>query len=151
MGAGDYEAGSGPAGSDPVVSTGPSIAKRYPVPIFDPATKDFTLNSDGQYASTHPVDQAVALALGIQLGKVTSDVALGNSLKEIVKAGAPTLQSNVETRIRVALKTLLDAGDIELGTITVETAQFGGFAVAVPYRNLRVLSDQQRKALVPLT
>jgi hypothetical protein len=151
MGAGDYPAGAGPAGSDPIVSTGPAVDKRFPVPLYDLQSKDFPLDSFGEYRATHPVDQAVSLALGIQLGKVAGDPTLGNSLKAIIKAGGPTLQNNVETRIRTALKALLDASDIELGTIVVETIPLGGFLVAIPYRNLRVLSSQQQTKRLPLT
>jgi hypothetical protein len=151
MGAGDYPAGAGPAGSDPIVSTGPAVDKQFPVPLYDLVTKDFPLDAHGEYLATHPVDQAVALALGIQAGKVAGDPALGNTLKAIIKAGGPTLQNNVETRIRTALQTLLNAGDIEIGTIVVETIPLGGFLVAVAYRNLRILSSAQKTARIPLT
>jgi hypothetical protein len=151
MGAGDFPAGSGPAGSDPVVSTGPALTNSFPVPKFDAGLKDFPLDEDGHYISVHPVDQAVNLALGVQDGKVASVSGLGNALKAIVYAGGPRLQNEVTTAVRNALRKLLNAGDIELGPITVEPVAFGGFLVAVEWRNLRVLNAQNRTSRLSTT
>lgn len=138
MGAGTGAAGSAPAGADPFTSTPPGTVVQLDPVRYDPSTRSFPRDPDtGLIETIHWVDAAVVLALTIQNGSHASYTTLGNALRDIVRAGGPSLQSQVEDRVRIALKALLDRKDIVVTSIQTATPLRGQVVVAVSYINLR--------------
>jgi hypothetical protein len=141
MGAGEFPAGAGLAGSDPVNPASASIFGRAPARAltFDLLTRRFLFNSDGSATDTHPVDQKVVLALGVELGALLAAPTIGNRLRARLSRVAPQKIAAIALdEVRVTLKRLLDANDIALLSVDVdgETVR-GRVTIAIAYVNLR--------------
>lgn len=145
--------GFGPLGA-PLLDedAAPRARATYPRALwFDGATRDYALDADGRYRDLHPVDQKVALALLVELGRVTSAPAIGSTIKSVAP-NAPTTPAAVEAAVRRALAPMLRAQEIRLravpGTtvgIQVESGEHGRLEVAVYYVNLaRAATDPAR-------
>ena len=144
-GAGSSGAGLGPAGFDVVTEpTAPRNVTRPRAILFQLNGCDFPLDDDGRYEDVHPVDQWVALQLGIALGTVGSSPLVGSPLRRITHAGAPRTRAQVEDAVRVALKPKLDTREIRIDRIDYEPTPYGGFKVAVAYQNLLAQADRER-------
>lgn len=143
-GAGTSPAGIGPAGADPVgdysstaivdLSGGGVLVSRFDlsthsIPV-DPVT--------GLIKRVHWVDQAVALALGVTNGKLTSQPSLGNRLRLVQRNNRIRLQAEVNDAVRVALTALIDRGDIVVTDIQISIPVPSQTIVAVFYLNLRL-------------
>lgn len=147
---GDYPAGVGPAGYDPVVP--PSAPRRVRPPVslhFDGATRDFILRDDGFYDEVHPVDQQVALALLISEGVVAAVPEVGNRLRTINRVPFAVARSTAKDYVNLALSGLLASKSIAIDKIDVEGTR-GALFVAVTYRNLLARDPRARTARVPL-
>jgi hypothetical protein len=152
MGAGDYPAGIGPAGFDPVQSPSQRLVLYAPPSLyFDLSTRSFPYDARGALVGVHPVDQEVELALGITAGSLGSAPAQGHTLRFITSPSAPDAERQVEDRVNRALARLLERGDI-----TVRSARFvrpappGRLLVAVEYVNLRLKPPALRRIQRPL-
>lgn len=144
-GAGSYGAGMGPAGFDPVAD--PSAPRRVTPPralLFQLNGFDFPLDDDGLYQAVHPVDQWVALQVGVSLGAIGTSATAGNRLRRITHVGAPSTQREVEDAIRIALAAKVNDGSIRIDAIEYEAKSFGGFKVALTYTNLRAQAERAR-------
>ncbi len=151
MGAGDFEAGLGLAGEDPLPELSPARNVTPPDALwFDGATADFLLEN-GLYRSLHPVDQAVALALCIRQNTLGSAPNTGNLLRTIRKLG-PTTAATADTMVRNALSSLVLNGDIEIREVQVQTrTPQGALLVAVTYKNLRKTAPLPQKIVANLS
>lgn len=150
MGAGDFDAGLGLAGEDPLPALTPPRNVQPPVALwFDGASADFLLDTGtGLYVPLHPVDQAVALALCIREGTLGSAPEVGNQLRTIRKLG-PTTAATADTMVRNALSNLVQNKDIDLRKVEVQTrTPQGALLVAVTYHNLRRDAQQPRTVMV---
>lgn len=137
MSLGSYPLGAGPLGFAPVAAASAAGARQPQAHLFSPMTHDAVLLPGGSLLAAHPVDQAVALALGIKRGSIGSAPDQGNTLGDIEHAGRD-LESQVEQRVQQALSVLIDRGDIRLdGVVTVR--QPSGWYADVNYQNLRLL------------
>lgn len=147
-------AGGCPAGSEP--------CSEYILPAYDPArivsppsallfdgaTADNPLLTSGQYASIHPVDQAVALALLVRSGTLASAPNVGARFREIRKIIATT-PAQATDFARQALATLVAAKSIAVLSIVVEANQSSGsFVIVVNYRNLRTGIKQPARTVI---
>ena len=144
-GAGTFSAGNGsPAGLDPVQppSAVAIVPKPTQPPLFDISIRQFRRNSDGTLATIHWVDQAVALAMGIPAGGITSAPGIGNTLRKIKRAAGPRLQSDVKDAILVALGALIARNDITIVELTVLTPVPSQILIALTYVNMRLLPTQ---------
>lgn len=150
MGAGEFPAGEGPAGLDPPApALADSTTKR--VPYFDPFTKSFPLelNGSGEFQAVHPVDQAVALALGIQLNGVAAQPGRGLDIQRLRRASRATVALTVADVVRIALADLVAAGDITLNGTPLMADANGRPWYFVDYTNLRLPAQPRRQMPVP--
>lgn len=137
MGAGDFPAGFGPCGMDPLPPPVPPRAVTPPAALrFDGATKDFLLDAEGHYLAIHPVDQAVALALLVGLGTAPSAPAVGAAFRQI-KRITPSTKVQATNMATAALAALVRAGKVGVLSIAVEVRlPQGATLIAVTYQNL---------------
>lgn len=141
MPAGTTYAGAGPAGADPVgaLSAPAILIQTSNAALWDVATKSVLVDAtSGLVKRIHWVDQAVALALGIPIGSLSSQPTLGHTLRLIKRGDGPTLKAEVDDAVRLALKTLLDAGDIVVISVVTTTPIRSQIVVAVSYMNMRL-------------
>ncbi len=137
MGAGMFPAGSGPSGLDPLAPPSPPRSVTPPAALyFDGQTQGFPLDAQGHYVGIHPVDQAVALALIVRLGTLGSVPGLGAGFRNIRKITTST-GTQATDMARIALASIVQAGDIMILDIQVETRRTGAVLIAVSYKNLR--------------
>lgn len=148
-GAGAYGAGIGPAGFDPIADpTAPRAVVAPAAILFQLNGRDFPLDANGLHTSIHPVDQVVAIAVGVSLGMIGTSPSAGNRLRRITHVGAPSTRRAVVDAIRLALADKVSAGDISIDGIDYEAKAFGGFKVALRYKNLRAAADRARSLSV---
>ena len=118
-GAGSYDAGLGPAGHDPtevgVMQTGgvPILG----VPKFDPLTKTDPVVDDGSNEEVSAVWQEVAHRIGIPLGAIAATPNVGLNVARIREATASNAQRTVEDVLAVALKPMIDRGDVKIDRV----------------------------------
>lgn len=144
---GAFPLGIGPAGHDPVADAAERAADQGPLGVFfDARTRDAKLRTDGTFEATHPVDQRVVVALTIANGGVKSAPTAGQSFTAIKYLG-PTLEAEVKDAIRLALKAIVDARDINVIGIRVERVE-GGFVFEIDYQNLRLTGSPVRTLTV---
>jgi hypothetical protein len=139
MGAGDYAAGDGPAGDDVTAAVGPPRAVTLPAAIqYDGATGDYPLDANGRYISLHPVSQRVALKLLLRQGSIASAPDVGSGFAAIGRGSSAAREDQARKIVKTTLKSDIDAGDIELVRVDVDT-KTSAFAtlVAVYFMNLR--------------
>lgn len=144
MSAGSFAAGSTPAGYDSVYASVGKVRRLPQALYFDLATADFPIDANGFYKSVHPVDQRVALSLGVLEGTLASVPELGQRLRRITRISPTRAKRAVEDVIDLALDDLIEAGDIRLERVEVDTSIRGRTLVAVNYVNLRLLPLQSR-------
>lgn len=140
MGAGDYGAGLGGAGFDPVLPASSPITDAAPplAVYFDLATKTYLSNADGTLKGMHPVDQRVVLALGIEAGSLTGVPSQGHRFRSRLSRVPPaTIPRIALDETRLALKNLLLAKDILLLAVETDTTVRGRVLIAVTYVNMR--------------
>lgn len=136
---GAFRMGSGPMGFDPLIFTTPAPPPPLnPARNWDAAIRAFDQLSDGTFLGVHPVDQMVQMLLTIEQGSVP---ALGN-VGQRYRArllGAPPQQvpTIVLDETKVAIKQLLDAGDVALLGVTADASVKGRVLISVAYQNLR--------------
>lgn len=148
---GDFPAGEGPLGFDPVAPLVPPRRARPPASLlFDGATRDFPLDKDGFYREIHSVDQRVALALLVTEGTIASASELGSRLRRIDRVPRGVMKSTAINHVRRALSALVAERSIRIDAIEVETPADGTLLVAVTYANLHLRGNEARTARVPL-
>lgn len=148
-GAGDFPAGDGAAGYDPVAE--PTAPRNVTAPralLFQLNGFDFPLDENGLYAEADPVDSFVQLNVGIVLGAIGTSPEAGNRLRRITHVGAPSTQREVEDAIRGRLAERVTAGDVRIDAINYEARPFGGFKVELSYTNLRAQAERARRLSV---
>jgi hypothetical protein len=140
MGLGQAPFGIGLCGFDPVSPASPAPSYQGPRAVFiDTATRDAVLLSDGTFQAVHPVDQAVLIALTINLGTLGSVPTEGQGFTAIAYSTAD-ITARVSDAVRVALKTITDRGDATVLGIRVQRIPFG-WVSEVTYRN-NVLGEE---------
>lgn len=140
MGAGSFGAGLGHAGMDPLILLAPPPVIVTPRALkFDPRTKQFVRNADGQMADVHPIDQAVAFLLWVEQNSVPSRPSLGARVRARTARADPRLIPGIVTdEVTTTLRPLANRGDITLLSVVVDTATNPGLvAYAATYVNLR--------------
>lgn len=145
MGIGDYPCGNGPCGHDPVAAPSARVVGTSAIPYYDPTVRGFKVDTNGDLVSVHPVIQEAAFALGVELGSIPATPRLGLDRRRILKARREDVQRTAEDAVSVALKRLLDRGDIAVVRVVTER-QYGRVAMDVEIVNLR---DPSRR-VVPI-
>jgi hypothetical protein len=133
----DYPFGTGPLGFDPVIVTDARPFARAPsAQEFDLATKDFPLDSAGNFRALHPVDQGVALSF-VRRGSIKSAPLVGNTLHLITDMSPARLEQQVQTRVDDAfpLRVLVKDGSVTTLRIEHDISVHGRLGVAYYFRN----------------
>lgn len=149
MPAGAFSAGTWPAGAPLAAGSLPSSWTTPAAAMFDGATRDVPLDSDGQYRAVHPVDQTVALRCLVAKGKLSSHPELGNRLLLETHNDPQRRQAVVENHFRAfdVLGELVENGDIAIVSIVTDAgalSQTNATLAVVTYRNLRLLGSEDR-------
>jgi hypothetical protein len=146
MGAGDFTAGTSDlAGEDPVAELSAPRNAQAPIALaFDAATRTFLRDDDGRYYSVHPVDQKVALAIFVELGKITAAPNEGGTLRSIKYLDPAKIEADARDRIQRALARVLSPGDIaEVGLKVAQPTRWS-VRIVYEYRNLREPGSRPR-------
>lgn len=133
-----YGAGLAPAGFGAAGDATPYVEPSLPVALqYDGATGDWIIDSGGEYATVHPVDQGVALALCVPRGSIRYARSVGSDIKEIDDLSEPGLRGRVEDAVKTAipLASYLADGSVTIRSIDYETRPAGGLVVRVVYQN----------------
>jgi hypothetical protein len=148
MPAGFYSAGTGFSGADPVAafSLPPKVLRTTNAALWDLSTKTVLRDeATGLIKRIHWVDQAVALALGVQLGSVPSDPGLGHRLREIKRSSEAKLKTACIDAVNQALSALIERNDIAVFAIAVNASVRSQIAVAVSYANLHTNPSRNKQ------
>lgn len=147
MGFGSDQFGFGKFGYEllPTVN-GPK--RKAPVAIFyDPETRTFPL-LEGELVPIHPVDQAVALSLGVPLGSLAHQSGVGIDQAKLLRTLRQRMQATVTDEVRRCLKVLIDAGHIRLIGSPLTPDANGRPIFYVDYENLATRTKSQKKVNV---
>ncbi len=137
MAAGLFEAGADEAGELAAAPEAP-VTPTMPLALrLNPETRKHVLNSDGAFASLHPVDSQVVNALFIVSKALRSSPETGNGLRGLGSPRSPRARAFVEDQVRLALKDLISGGDIQVLGIEFEPSSYTA-KVGVDYVNLRL-------------
>lgn len=136
MGLGTDPCGMSACGLDLQQPSGRSNRRIPDALAFDGQTRDFILDENGQYESDHPVDAKVFLICRTVIGTIRSAPELGQTVGQIQYIDPLTIQATVSDRFRTALQATVDAGEIRILRIEVESSPFGRIVTAVHYVNL---------------
>jgi len=133
---GDYEAGSGPAGFDPIaISTRPTAAAPTAL-LYDLETRQTLLDSNGYARSMDPVDQEVRFCIGVELGAFPSSPTTGIDLGRLRRARSEAVQQVAVDAVNVALAGPLGRGDVRVDKV-ISSNDNGRIMLWVYYTNLR--------------
>lgn len=154
MGAGNFPAGVGPAGLDPVYVATPTTPGTFPTALaFDPGLRGYVQNADGTMKSIDPVDAEVALLLGIEQGSIPSAATLGQKLRAVLTRTPPSKQKAIATQevLRV-LGPLLNAASPTIALINVAVdssgAKRGAISIGITYQNLTLRGSKPQTVQV---
>lgn len=119
----------------------PSGRKPYlPAALYyDGRTRDFLLDSNGQYRGIHPSDEGMAMSFSMRKGDCSAAPDVGNTLYEITYITADDIDAQIETHVRNAYpcSRLIAEGKVRIDSIVHETRpESNGLAVVVNYTNL---------------
>lgn len=140
MGFGDFPWGTTPFGIDiPAQASVPGQVQPLQAMLYDIGTRGFPILPNGLISGVHPIDQKVALAMGIVNGQVKDDPTLG------INFGALSRQNNGKKQIiaeqliaqQVVLKKLVQTDDITILDVLTDTPTRGNDQVALDYINNR--------------
>lgn len=139
MGAGDFSAGVGMAGLDPVFSTKRKTRRLDVATFFDLSVRDAVLLEDGRITAAHPVDQQVQMSFAIERGTLRSAPEIGHTLRQLRRGNRQQVTQDFIARVldaqpyaQLILEQKIEHLGVEL-TVPASGAVFG----FIKYRNLR--------------
>lgn len=136
MALGSFACGIGPCGFAPVGAITERISGAAAIPYYDPAIRGLPLLANGDLATAHPIIQEASLALGVVLGSIPATPGLGLNVKRILRARRAEVQQVATDEVNVALKRLIDAGDIRVVRVAAFSRD-GRVAMDTEIANLR--------------
>ena len=125
-----------PCGLDSQTVTAVTTRSAPAALAFDGSSRNFKLDSDGQYESAHPIDARVFNLLRIAAGSIRSAVDVGQTVRAIRYIDQRTIRATIEDRVRTVLAPMIAAGEIRLLTVDIDTETRGRVLFAVNYVNL---------------
>lgn len=134
MGLGEDPLGAPRLGLD--ATPRPERGKLAPIAakIYNPKTKSFEVNQDGQYGGQHPVDQFVVMNCTLVLGTIRSAKSFGNPAQTYPVIG-PREIDRVRKRILQSLSPKVASGELRVHNVVVVSSR-GRTLVGVDYTNL---------------
>ena len=151
MGAGEFAAGDGGAGEDPVAAASPAVNLQPPAAAFlDLATRNLRVNQDGSYAVMHPADQAAQLSFMVRRGTLSSSPNIGHTFFEAPPLSGAAKQKDLDLRAQDAFpfRQLVAAKVLAFEGVEVQTPKFGETRIAIHYRNLVLDPTKTQTAFV---
>lgn len=135
-GAGAFLAGEGLAGWDPLDAMADRPPRTaVPAPKFDPTTRRYVVLENGALEDEHPVIARARHLLGIRKRGLTSSPNDGIRLGRLREARREQRQREAEDAVNVALKELIDNGDLVVERVLISNP-FDG-TIYPEIRNLR--------------
>lgn len=102
--------------------------------FIDPSSKDYVVDQYGRTVGDNSIAQQVYLALITTKGSC-ANFTLGNDFKKIKTYNSKTIQAQISTQVRLALKTLIDNKSITLINVSVVLSQVQTISIKVEWRN----------------
>jgi hypothetical protein len=136
MGAGSSPLGAAPAGFDELAATAASLVKRPAALKIDGQTKDFVSDGAGGYETVHPVDAKFFNRLRIAQGSISSAPGLGQGISSLQWIDPLTINAFVTDQVTLATQDMVDAGEVKIHQILVDTQTRGRVMFQVDYTNL---------------
>lgn len=123
---------------DPVHETATSYVPPL-APLYDIRTRSFPLNIDGTLKGINPIDQMMALALGMINGQIKGVASQGTNYKSLSRLAPDQLQPAAENIVltQTIVARLVQNGDVTILTITTFVVSPGSNQVGVEYLNNR--------------
>lgn len=120
----------GGAGFDPPFVNTPAVSVPPVALRYEGLLKDWVLDAPGNYRSVTSTEQGMITSICVNQGQIKSSPQTGNTLDQIVYLGSPTLQADVEDRIRKSnpAAALVASGKARISKIVVQTS--GGRLIA---------------------
>lgn len=143
MGAGDFGAGAGGAGSDPVYKPAPLPAvNAQGVPWYEPKLRQVLLtDASGNPQRVHPIDAIVVARTTSTKGGSASSPDLGQQIKDLFRLSPPSKWPTIAyQQMYAVLEDLIIAGDITLHGVTL-TGSATSPVVSPNYTNNRRLPN----------
>lgn len=139
MGLGQFPAGVGPYGFDPVPDPTPvTPATEMQSAYFDLGLRDVPLDDDGNLKQMHPVDQAMQLAIGMRTGTFKARPTDGIKLAELQRLAPARRLATVITKVNAAANDLIKNGDVRIELVElIDQDVRGRLFFVVHYFNLR--------------
>jgi len=141
MGAGQFGAGFGSAGVDPVyVPVSPSVVVPPRAVKYDPSVKGFLLtDASGNAIDIHPVDQMVAVRWTWEQGVSASSPSVGQKIRaRMAQVGPSKWLAIAVDEFNQAVADLVAAGDVKVLGVTQAVNPSNNSIVFIPsYVNLR--------------
>lgn len=151
MGAGQFPAGLGPAGEDPVAQASRASNNSPPNAAYlDLKARNLLLNADGSTASMHPVDQAAQWSFLIRRGTLQADPRVGHTFFDAPALTGAAKLNDLRLRARDAFpfSRLIANRDVEFIDIQLADPKKGETGIGVFYRNLRLDATKTQTAIV---
>ncbi len=136
MGFGLDPFGLAPAGLDLPATTERRDATTPQALVLDGPTRQFVVNADGRFASTHWVDAKLFNRLRIRKGSVRSAPELGNDVGNLEYIDPLTIDAYVRDQIRLVTEDMIAAGEIAERSVELDLSERGRVAYAYNYVNL---------------
>lgn len=144
---GSFPAGFGPAGIDPAASSAAAAALPTGAPALDGLTRDFIQDATtGDFARQHPIDAKFFNLMRIVVGSVRSALAVGQGIGNLKWIDPRTINAFVTDQVTQAAAQMLEAGEIAIHQVIIDSAVRGRVAFQVDYTNLQT---GQRQTLKP--
>lgn len=124
-----------------VTALGSGVSPTLPAITENPITADYIDPATGEYASMvqglNPIDAQVILAMTTIRGSGAAVKDQGQRLSDIDKI-RKTVEREIQSEVRLALKQLIQQHDIRLGTFAFDKQPSNDYVgVVIEYTNLR--------------
>jgi hypothetical protein len=140
MPAGQYPAGAGPAGGDPIVPGSLLAPRNPPAAIYlDGASKDALVDPDGFWVEMDPIDQQVVTTFTTPKGSLKHAKEIGHEFRSMPRKTGKALDNELRARAARArpFADLLGKGVVTLDAVYITRQKTGESNIVIQYRNLR--------------
>ena len=137
MGFGSSPLGAGPAGLDLPASTDERQAATPTALKLNGETRDFSLDANGRFVTTHPIDAKLFNRLRIRGGSMRSAPLTGNGVASGGYIDSKTIESQVRDEVRLATEDMIAAGEIAERGLELDLTVRGRVSFLYTYVNLK--------------